>query len=117
MYLSNSYGLFDSKIIILPLLLYNNQTVSNIRHIRYERMDEHYPTAFGIFPKQQRYDVSDTLLETHILEQTKVWGPYFLGIYDLYNIKQSGALFARKVSALIDPNLVHLLPVQQIEIC
>ncbi len=38
-------------------------------------------------------------------------GPYYLGIYDLANIKDSGALFIRKVAKEIDPNLFHLFPV------
>lgn len=38
-------------------------------------------------------------------------GPYYLGVYDLANIKDSGALFIRKVAKEIDPNLFHLFPV------
>ena len=38
-------------------------------------------------------------------------GPYYLGTYDLAKIKDSGALFIRKVSKELDPNLLHLLPV------
>jgi len=40
------------------------------------------------------------------------WGPYFLGVYDLGSIKDSGALFARKVSWTVDNNLVQMLPVK-----
>ena len=75
--------------------------------LRYERMDEHTPTAFGYFPTQQRYEVP----ESSAVDQPKPWGPYFLGIYDLANIIDSGALYVRKVSIYIDPNLVDLLPV------
>jgi hypothetical protein len=72
-------------------------------------MDEHYPTSYGAFPEYQRYQVPDELLET--VDQPRVWGPYFLGVYDLGAIRQSGALFTRKVSAWVDANLVRLLPV------
>lgn len=96
-------------------LLWRNGTASGIRHVRFERMDEHYPTALGDFPETQRYQVPDSLIESNTLEQPKVWGPYFLGVYDLGLIRDTGALFARKVSALIDPNLVRLLPVDRID--
>jgi len=43
-----------------------------------------------------------------------VWGPYFLGVYDLANIKVSGALFVRKVSVSVDPNLYRVLPVDDV---
>lgn len=92
-------------------LLWRNGTASAIRAVRYERMDEHVPTAFGKFWKQQRYDVP----ETATVEKPRVWGPYYLGVYDLANIRQSGALFVRKISAAIDLNLLHLLPVDYAE--
>jgi hypothetical protein len=92
-----------------PLLLWANGTASDITDVRYERMDEHYPTSYGAFPEYQRYQVPDELLET--VDQPRVWGPYFLGVYDLGAIRQSGALFTRKVSAWVDANLVRLLPV------
>ncbi len=38
-------------------------------------------------------------------------GPYYLGVYDLANIKKSGALFIRKVADELDPNLRNILPV------
>ena len=38
-------------------------------------------------------------------------GPYYLGTYDLGNIKDSGALFIRKVAKELDPYLFSLLPV------
>lgn len=74
-------------------------------------MDEHVPTAFGYFPVDQRYEVP----ESSLADQPKPWGPYFLGVYDLYDIRASGALYARKISAHVDPNLVDLLPVSSIQ--
>ena len=71
-------------------------------------MDEHYPTAFGLYPTDQRYDVP----ESSLADRPRVWGPYFLGVYDLANIIDSGALFIRKVSVTVDPNIVRLLPVR-----
>jgi Core-2/I-Branching enzyme len=79
--------------------------------IRFERMDEHFPSSNGVFPELQRYRVPDKFVSETILEQPRSWGPYFLGVYDLSAIRESGALFARKISALVDPNLVRLLPV------
>ena len=38
-------------------------------------------------------------------------GPYYLGVYDLANIRDSGAIFIRKVTKAIDHNILHLLPV------
>ena len=76
--------------------------------MRYERMDEHFPTAFGLFPIQQRYDVPDSSL----CDKPRVWGPYFLGVYDFSNIRRSGALFIRKVSVHLDANIVRILPVR-----
>ena len=75
--------------------------------IRYERMDEHVPNSQKWFPTDQRYDVA----EASGVEQPRPWGPYFLGTYDLKDIKESGALFIRKVSDRIDHNMVTLLPV------
>lgn len=89
------------------LLLWKNSTPSTMRAIRYERMDEHTPTAFGEYTNQQHYEVP----ESSSVDQTRPWGPYFLGVYDLHDIRQSGALFVRKVSARVDPNLVQILPV------
>jgi hypothetical protein len=40
-------------------------------------------------------------------------GPYYLGVYDLASIRENGALFIRKASRSIDPNLFHILPVQR----
>lgn len=88
-------------------LLWLNQTSSSIEHIRYERMDEHVPTAFGHFWVNQRYSVPHSTG----VEQPRSWGPYFLGVYDLKQIKDSGALFVRKVSDRVDYNIVEMLPV------
>ena len=103
----------NPSIACLPLIdensrvLWRNGTASNIQHVRYERMDEHYPTAFGHLWTQQRYQVPDG----SIAEQPRPWGPYYLGVYDLANIRASGALFVRKISAAVDPNMQRLLPV------
>jgi hypothetical protein len=96
-------------------LLWDNDTLSNILHIRYERMDEHYPTSYGKFPKLQHYQVPKSFIQQHLLDQPKTWGPYFLGTYDLGQIRSTGALFARKISAILDLNMVHLLPVNKTE--
>lgn len=93
-------------------LLWKNGSASGIAAIRYERMDEHMPTAFGDFATQQRYRVPDSSQE---LEEPRPWGPYFLGVYDLANIRESGALFIRKVSEHVDHNLINLLPVERSE--
>lgn len=88
-------------------LLWRNGTTSGITAVRFERMDEHVPTAFGYLWDQQRYDVP----ESSTASKPRVWGPYFLGVYDLFNIRESGALFVRKVSEAVDPNMIQLLPV------
>jgi Core-2/I-Branching enzyme len=75
--------------------------------IRYERMDEHVPSAFGYYTTEQRYEVP----KSSGVEQPRPWGPYFLGIYDLDNIRTSGALFIRKVAQVIDDNIYRVLPV------
>jgi hypothetical protein len=82
-------------------------------------MDEHVPTSIhGYYPTQQRYEVPPTLSTNdtnndtrHVVDQPKVWGPYYLGIYDLADVRESGALFCRKVSHVVDENLYHVLPV------
>jgi len=79
-----------------------------IKSIRFERMDENIPDAFGNVVNDQRYQVPDSAIHVDIPRE---WGPYYLGVYDLGRIKDSGALFVRKVSRTIDPNLHHLLPV------
>jgi len=62
------------------------------------RMDEHYPWNWGT----QRFE-SD-------VHSTRRWGPYYLGVFDLRAIRQSGALFIRRVSRNVEPNILHLLP-------
>jgi Core-2/I-Branching enzyme len=96
-------------------LLWNNGTLSHIYHMRYERMDEHYPTSYGKFPRLQHYKVPKSYIRQNLLDQPKTWGPYFLGIYDMGQIRTSGALFARKISAILDFNMVQLLPVNRTE--
>ena len=96
-------------------LVYPNGTLSNIFHVRYERMDEHYPTSYGKFPSMQHYQVPESFIQQSILDQPKIWGPYFLGTYDLGDIRNTGAFFARKVSALLDRNMIELLPVDRSE--
>jgi hypothetical protein len=80
----------------------------SIQAVRYERMDENLPDAFGNVVNNQKYQVPDSAWDVDL---PKEWGPYYLGVYDLGNIKDSGALFIRKVSRSIDHNLYHLLPV------
>jgi hypothetical protein len=96
-------------------LVYKNGTLSNIYHIRFERMDEHYPTSYGKFPSLQRYQVPESFVQQSILDQPKIWGPYFLGTYDLGDLRNSGALYARKVSSIVDRNLLQILPVNHTE--
>lgn len=79
--------------------------------IRYERMDEQAPNSRGWYPTDQRYEVP----ESSGVDVPHAWGPYFLGVYDLSNIKTSGALYIRKVSSVLDPNLFRLLPVEDPE--
>ena len=90
-------------------LVWKNGTLSNITDVRFERMDEHTPTSYGTFHYNQRYQVPESRLEQ--VEQPRPWGPYFLGAYDLAQIRLTGSLFCRKVTEGIDPNLVRLLPV------
>jgi len=75
---------------------------------RYERMDEHMPSATGTLPDMQRYRAPDGI-------EPRVWGPYFLGINDLELIKSSGALFFRKVSETVEPNLYKVFPCERRE--
>lgn len=79
-----------------------------IQHLRYERMDEHVPTAFDEIWENQRYQVPESSTG---VETTRPWGPYFLGVYDLGSIRASGALFVRKISKFVEPNMIRLLPV------
>jgi len=84
-----------------------------LRSIRYERMDENIPNAWGKYiSSNPLYDITKKFSSvTNGEGPAKAWGPYFLGIYDLGDIKESGALFVRKVSWTVDDNLVRLLPV------
>mmetsp|Transcript_28210 Transcript_28210/g.66236 ORF Transcript_28210/g.66236 Transcript_28210/m.66236 type:complete len:160 (-) Transcript_28210:230-709(-) len=77
--------------------------------IRYERMDEHVPTSKGYYPTEQRYEVPASTG----IGSPRPWGPYFLGAYDLNNIRMSGALYVRKVARAIDPNVYTILPVDR----
>lgn len=97
------------KVDVDGYLLWKNGTSSPITDVRFERMDEHVPTAFGAFPVDQRYQVPTS----SSVEQPRPWGPYFLGVYDLGRVIDTGALFVRKVSVEVEPNLVHLLPVDR----
>lgn len=116
----------DETFFTSMLMRYFPQTVPNITKgmfldadtseesismyaIRYERMDEHVPTSSGYFPTEQRYEVPDSTG----VEKPRSWGPYFLGVYDLNNIRLSGALFVRKVAQAIDPNIYRILPVDE----
>ena len=74
-------------------------------------MDENMPNAFGEVVKEQRYDVPESAINVDV---PRAWGPYYLGIYDLGAIKDSGALFIRKVSRTIDDNLFKFLPVTHV---
>lgn len=82
-----------------------------LKSVRYERMDENMPNAFGEVVKEQRYDVPESAINVDV---PRAWGPYYLGIYDLGAIKDSGALFIRKVSRTIDDNLFKFLPVTHV---
>mmetsp|Transcript_1095 Transcript_1095/g.2287 ORF Transcript_1095/g.2287 Transcript_1095/m.2287 type:complete len:495 (+) Transcript_1095:83-1567(+) len=90
------------------------ESYPSMHSLRYERMDENAPNAWG------KYTSSDPLYDipTKFGKATdgegpaKAWGPYFLGTYDLGSIRDSGALFVRKVSWTVDPNLVRMLPVK-----
>ncbi len=78
-----------------------------MRHVRFERMDEHAPSAFGYISRFDRYNpVSANKRKNH-----RPWGPYYLGVYDYHLIRHSGALFVRKVSHEVDQNIYHQLPV------
>jgi len=86
----------------------NLESMEEIYSIRYERMDENLPDAFGNVIENQKYEVPESYDNIDI---PKAWGPYYLGVYDLANIKDTGALFIRKVNKMIDSNIFHILPV------
>ena len=97
----------------LPPVLPNGSlaTRPNMTTLRYERMDEHVPTAFGVVPLRQHYEVP----QSSEVDQPKPWGPYFLGVYDLRSIRRTGALYIRKVSQFVEPNLYTILPAATVE--
>ena len=66
----------------------------------YVRMDEHYPWSNAT----QRYT-------SGLDKRERPWGPYYVGTYDLGAIRESRALFVRKTSRSVDPNIFKLLPV------
>lgn len=90
------------------------ESYSTLFSLRYERMDENRPNAWGEFTSSDPlYDIPTKFGEVTDGEgPAKAWGPYFLGVYDLGSIRDSGALFARKVSWSVDSNLVRMLPVK-----
>ena len=65
------------------------------------RMDEHYPWSSS----KQRY------VAPALDKKARPWGPYYLGAYDLKDIRDFGAFFIRKVSDDVDPTLFSVLPV------
>jgi Core-2/I-Branching enzyme len=95
----------------VPRVLGNGSLASHplMTALRFERMDEHGPTAFFRLPRFQRYDVPDS----SIADVPKPWGPYFLGAYDLRSIRETGALYIRKVSKYVEPNLYNIFPVSR----
>jgi hypothetical protein len=87
----------------------------SMHSLRYERMDENLPNAWGEWTSlDPLYDITKKFGNATDGEgPAKPWGPYFLGVYDLGSIRDSGALFVRKVSWTIDSNLVRMLPVRR----
>ena len=72
---------------------------------RYERMDEDRPGPWGGLATTQRYAPGAAFEDNG-----RPWGPYFLGAYDLRDIKRSGCLFFRKVSDRVEGNLYKVFP-------
>ena len=64
-------------------------------------MDEHYPWSSG----KQRYRAPA------LDKKERPWGPYYLGAYDLGDVRDHRALFVRKTSRDVDANVFALLPV------
>jgi hypothetical protein len=87
----------------------------SLKHLRYERMDENNPNPWGKYRSNDPlYDIPPKFADATDGEgAAKPWGPYFLGVYDLGAIRDSGALFVRKVSRTVDENLVRMLPVER----
>jgi len=100
----------------IPKLNTSDKSLLNypsMQSIRYERMDENAPNAWGEWTSSNSlYDIPPKFKSVTDGEgPSRPWGPYFLGLYDLGNIRDSGALFIRKVSWSVDENLVRMLPV------
>ena len=93
------------------------QSYPSMYSLRYERMDENIPNAWGKYTSSNPlYDIPTRFGKATGGEgPAKAWGPYFLGVYDFGAIRQSGALFVRKVSWTVDPNMVLMLPVEMNE--
>jgi len=100
----------ETGFLILP----DDDVQHFLKAVRYERMDEHLPTSSGHLWKNQRYDVPPNQT-SELIDVPRPWGPYYLGVYDLAHIRDSGALFIRKVSSHVDDNLLRLLPVDEPE--
>ena len=79
-----------------------------LKSIRFERMDEHAPDCKGYLPDTQRMVAMEGV-------EPRVWGPYFLGIYDLKDVVESGALWIRKVSSVVEGNLYKVFPCESRE--
>ena len=110
-------------------LLWNNGTRSHVTAVRFERMDEHVPALEAYTGKVRwwthpRYSVSDekpnqpttttTPQQPDGAPPTRPWGPYYVGVYDLHDLRASGALILRRVSPWVDDNLYRLLPVDHV---
>ena len=72
-----------------------------LKSVWYVRMDEHYPWS----SHKQRYEAPSHL------STGRPWGPYYVGSYDLGDIKAHRALFVRKASRHVDGNIFRVLPV------
>lgn len=71
----------------------------------YVRMDEHYPWSSA----KQRYQSKD------LDKKERPWGPYYLGSYDLGDIRDHRALFVRKTSRRVDAAIFDVLPVDDFD--
>jgi hypothetical protein len=72
-----------------------------LRAVWYVRMDEHYPWS----SHKQRYT------SARLDRKERPWGPYYVGSYDLGDIRYHRALFVRKTSRNVDGNIFTVLPV------
>ena len=88
-----------------PVEIVNDVTGSGkkvpLKSVWYVRMDEHYPWS----SHKQRYEAPSHL------STGRPWGPYYVGSYDLGDIKAHRALFVRKASRHVDGNIFRVLPV------